>query len=124
MEETQEQITARIVAQAATATAKAVSEAAQAAAIVIAKDNNIFFTEIAVLKTEMNTLKNQQTSFESEINRRMDTSDTNLDAKFDRIFKKLDEMAQGRPTWAMAILLGGLMTICTGLAVFILTKGV
>lgn len=122
MTETQEQITARIVAQAATATAKAVSEAAQAAAIVIAKENNIVFTEIAVLKTEMNTLKNQQTSFEIEISRRMDNSEANLDSKFEKIFNKLDELNQGRPTWAIAILIGGLMTVCTGLVVaFILT---
>jgi hypothetical protein len=51
MDETQEQITARNIAEAATATAKAVFEAAQAAATIIAKDNIITSNAIAVLQT-------------------------------------------------------------------------
>lgn len=108
--ETQEEITAKIVAQAATATAKAVSEAAQAAALVIAKENNTALTAIAVLQTEMTTIKNQQTNFEAEINHKMD----NLSPKFEKIYEKLD----GRPTWAVALIIGGLFSLCVGLIVF------
>jgi hypothetical protein len=111
--ETQEEITAKIVAQAATATALAVSQAAQAAAMVIAKENNSALTAIAVLQTEMTILKNQQTSFEVEINRKMD----GLSPKFDKIFTKLDEVTLGRPTWATTIIMGALFSLCVGLIV-------
>jgi hypothetical protein len=113
LSETQEEITAKIVAQAATATALAVSQAAQAAAMVIAKENNTALTAIAVLQTEMTILKNQQTSFELEINRKMD----NLSPKFDKIFNKLDEVTMGRPTWAVTIIMGALFSLCVGLIV-------
>ena len=106
--------TARIIAEAATATAKAVSEAATAAAMVIAKENNVTLTEIAILKTEMNIIKAQQSSFESEMNRRMD----GLDPKFEKLFTKLDEIALGRPSWAVALIIGGLFSLCVGLIVF------
>lgn len=115
--ETQEEITAKIVAQAATATAKAVSEAAQAAAIVIAKENNTTLTEIAVLKTEVGILKTQQSCFEIEINRKMD----NLSPKFDKIFTKLDDVALGRPTWAVSLIMGSLFSLCVGLIVFVVS---
>jgi len=113
----QEQITASIVAQAATATAKAVLEAAQASAMVIAKENNTALTAIAVLQTEMNIIKNQQNSFEIEMNRKMD----NLSPKFDKIFNKLDEINQGRPTWAVALIIGALFSLSVGLTVFVIS---
>lgn len=119
LNETQEEITAKIVAQAATATALAVSQAAQAAAMVIAKENNTALTAIAVLQTEMTILKNQQTSFELEINRKMD----GLSPKFEKIFAKLDEVTLGRPTWAVTILMGGLFSLCVGLIVFAVSGG-
>jgi hypothetical protein len=115
--ETQEEITAKIVAQAATATALAVSQAAQAAAVVIAKENNSTVTAIAVLKTEMNIIKDQQSSFESEMNRRMD----GLDPKFEKLFAKLDDIALGRPTWAVALIIGGLFSLSVGLIVFVMS---
>jgi len=111
---TQEQITASIVAQAATATAKAVLEAAQAAALVIAKENNTALTAIAVLQTEVSMIKNQQTSFEADMNRKMD----NMNPKFEQIFTKLDEVNQGRPTWAIALIIGSLFSLSVGLIVF------
>jgi phage-related protein len=117
LDETQEQITARIVAQAATATASAVSEAASAAALVLAKENATVLTTIAVLGTEVNMIKNQQSSFESEVNRRMD----NLDPKFEKIFNKLDNVALGRPTWATSLTMGGLFSLCVGLIVFVMS---
>lgn len=116
--ETQEQITARIVAQAAEATAKVVASSAQAAALVIAKENGTALTAIAVLQAEMTILKNQQTSFESEMNRKMD----NLSPKFDKIFGKLDEISLGRPTWAVALIIGSLFSLSVGLTVFTVTQ--
>jgi hypothetical protein len=117
LEETQEQITARIVAQTAEATAKAVSQAAVAAAGVIAKDNTEAIKAIAVLQNDVSMLKHQQTSFESEVNRKMD----NLSPKFDKIFTKLDDISQGRPTWAVALIIGALFSLCVGLIVFTVT---
>lgn len=69
-------------------------------------------TELALVKQEVVFLKSEISCIKADVKE-----------KFDRIEKKLDEALSGKPTWAMAILLGGLMTICTGLAVFILTKG-
>jgi len=117
LDETQEQITAKTVAQAATATALAVSQAAQAAAVVIAKENNSTVTAIAVLQTEMTILKNQQASFESEMNRKMD----NLGPKFEKIFNKLDDVSLGRPTWATSLIMGSLFSLCVGLIVFVMS---
>lgn len=120
MDETQEAITARIVAQAASATAKAVAEAAQAAALVIAKENSASLTAIAILQTEMTILKNQQTSFESEMNRKMD----GLSPKFEKVFEKIDTIskaAAGRPTWAVAYLLIFLFGLSSSLVVYIVT---
>ena len=114
MDETQEQLTARIVAQTATATALAVADAANAAALALAKENTVTLTEIAVLKTEMAIMKNQQTCFENAMTSRMD----NLDPKFEKIFNRLNDVALGRPTWAVALLIGGLSSVCVGLIVF------
>ena len=102
MIETQEEITAKIVAQAATATALAVSQAAQAAAVVIAKENTSSLTAIAVLQAEVVLIKNQLVG---------------LGPKFDKIFNKLDEVTLGRPTWAITIIMGALLSLCVGLIV-------
>jgi hypothetical protein len=118
VEETQEQITARIVAQAATATARAVSEAAQAAALVIARENATALTEIAVLRTKVEILTNQQTGFEVEMNRKLD----NLGPKFKELFDKLDGIALGRPTWAVSLIITGLFSLCVGLITFVVTS--
>ena len=66
---------------------------------------------VAVLVEQVTSLKS-----------RLGALETDVQTKFDRIETKLDEAIKGRPTWAVAIMLGGLMTICTGLSVFILTK--
>lgn len=119
--ETQEQITARIVAQTAAATAIAVSQAAQAAALVIAKEGNVAITEIAVLKSSLAILKEAQASFETEMNRKFESLDVKVDSKFEKVFIKLDEIALGRPTWAVSITMGGLCSLCVGLGVFVLS---
>lgn len=118
MDTTQEQYTAQLVAQSASAAAKAVMEAAQVAAVVIAKENATTLTEIAVLKTEVGIIKSQQVNFESEMNRKMD----NLGPKFKEIFDKLDVVLLGRPTWSVASLIAGLFSLCVGLIVFVVSN--
>lgn len=68
-------------------------------------------TDIAVLKEQVSSLKD-----------RLGTLEKDVQSKFDRIEKKLDEAIKGRPTWAIFILLSGLLTVATGLVVYILTK--
>jgi hypothetical protein len=108
LNETPEEVTAKIVAQAATAAAKTVFEAAQAAAMVLAKESTTTNTAIAVLQAEVVLIKNQLVG---------------LGPKFDKIFNKLDEVTLGRPTWAVAIIMGGLFSLCVGLIVFAVSGG-
>lgn len=112
---TQEQKTAAIVAQTATATAKAVFEAAQAAALIIAKERNEGQVVIALLQSDVESLKKGQFCFESEVNRRIDL----LDPKFDKIYAKLEEIALGRPTWAILMIITSLFSITVGLIVYV-----
>ena len=114
---TPEEITASIVAEAANAAAKTVSEAAVAAAVLIAKENNMALTAIAVLQADMTNVKLQQASFEKEINKKVD----NLKPEFEKIGCKLDELTLGRPTWTVALILGGLLSLCVGLITFVVT---
>ena len=119
-EETQAQIVAKIVAQTADATAKVVAQAAQEAANVLAKENYATHTAIAILQTEMTVLKNQQSSLEAQITKKVD----DLTPKFEKIFEKLDEVAQGRPTWNVAIIITTLFSTCSGMIVFVLTRAI
>jgi hypothetical protein len=114
---TQEQITANIIVSAATAAAKAVAEAASAAATVMAKENNTICLDIALLKAEINTIKNQQTSFEVEIGKRMDK----FDMTFTEMFKQLSEIAKGRPPWAVTVIITVLSCVCVGLITYVAT---
>lgn len=111
---TQEQITANIIVSAATAAAKAVAEAASAAAAVMAKENSTICLDIALLKAEINTIKNQQTNFEVEIGKRMDK----LDTTFKEIFTQLNEISKGRPPWAVTVIITLLSTLCGSLIVY------
>ena len=120
MDETQEQITARNIAEAATATAKAVFETAQAAATILAKDNIITSNAIAVLQTEMVGLKNQQVNFEAEMNRKMDS----MDPKFEKVYVKLDQVMLGRPTWTISLVITALFGLCASLIVYVVTHPV
>lgn len=110
MVKTQEQATARIVASAATATANAVFEATQAAALVMAKENSATSIALAVLQTEVAIIKNQQNSLEIDMNKKMDT-----------IFSKLDEINLGRPTYSVTAIITLLSCLCVGLGTFVLT---
>ena len=117
MDETQEQITARVVAETAAATAKAVLEAANAAATIIAKDNIVTSNAIAILQTKMTAIENQQANFEVEMNRRMD----GLDPKFEKVYAKLDQIMLGRPTWVISLAITALFSLSVGLIVYVVT---
>lgn len=114
---THEELTASIVAEAASAAAKTVSEAAVAAALLIAKENSTALTAIAVLQADMTNVKNQQVNFEKEINKKVDL----LKPEFEKIGCKLDELTLGRPTWTVAMIMGGLLSLCVGLITFVVT---
>lgn len=119
-----QRLNAELIAQTARATAQAVQETAQAAANVLAHENSKALTEIAVLKAKMTATENQLTCFELTFNSKMDKWDEkfdSLDTKFVDIFKELRELAQGRPTWEVALALALLSSICAGLATFVLT---
>jgi len=119
LDETQERekLTAQVVAQAAAAAAKAVAEAANAAAITLAKENTTMLTELAVLKAGMGTMGDRQVSFECEMNKKMDE----LGPKFEKIYTRFDDVALGRPTWSVALILGSLFSLCVGLITFVIT---
>ena len=69
-------------------------------------------TAVAVLNEQVCSLRN-----------RVDAMEVSIESKFSRIENKLDEAIKGRPSWAIVIILSGLLTISTGLTVFILTVG-
>jgi hypothetical protein len=119
--QTQEQITAAIVAQTATATAKAVFDAAQAAAIIVEREKSASMLSIVELRTEVKNIKEQQGSFEAQITEKVDKLDGKIDGMSEKIFGKLDELTKGRPSWAVAALVGGLFSVCTGLIVFVIS---
>ena len=74
-------------------------------------------TAVAVLVEQVTSLKSRLEALEKDVQ-----------AKFDRIEEKLDEalnaVRSGRPTWAVTMLMTGLMTICTGLTMFIIMQGI
>jgi len=72
-------------------------------------------TAVAVLVEQVTSLRGRLEALEKDVQ-----------AKFDRIETKLDEalnaVRSGRPTWSVAMLIAGLMTASSGMAVFIITK--
>jgi hypothetical protein len=104
-EKSQEQITAEIVAQTVAATA-------EAAAKVLAKDEHSSQIQIAVIEAELIARKEAQIYFEENIRDGM----KKLDDKMERLFDKLD-----RPSWLVALAMGGMGSLCVGLIVFIAT---
>jgi hypothetical protein len=100
------QETARIVEQAAMAAAKAVADAASAAALVMAEKTSQTSTAIAVLETKMNALQCQMNG---------------IDINFKDIFKKLDDLSKGRPSWAVTVIISILSTACGSMTVYIAT---
>ena len=72
-------------------------------------------TAVAVLVEQVTSLKG-----------RLEALEKDMQSKFDRIETKLDEalnaVRSGRPAWSVAMLIAGLMTASSGMAVFIVTK--
>ena len=70
-------------------------------------------TRVAVLETKNEAQECRLNSLEADVGK-----------KFDRLEAKLDQVlrtAQGRPTWVVALAISGLMTIVTGLIVYLVT---
>lgn len=68
-------------------------------------------TAIAVLQEQIRSLGKRLGSLELDVQQ-----------KFDRLEKKLDEALRGRPTWAVTIVVSSLLTVSTGLIVFLVTQ--
>ena len=71
-------------------------------------------TAIAVLQEKVKTLEGQLSTMQCDTNARFDK----FEGKLDQV---LVEIKAGRPTWAVALIIGGLMTICTSLVVYLAT---
>ena len=71
-------------------------------------------TAVAVLQEKVKFLESQLGAIQNDVR-----------DKFDRLEVKLDlalkAIQSGRPTWAVAIILTGLMTVCSGLIVYLAT---
>ena len=67
-------------------------------------------TAIAVLQEQVSALRDRLGSLELDVQQ-----------KFDRLEKKLDEALRGRPSWAVTIVVSSLLTVSTGLVVFLVT---
>ncbi|AFM40349.1 hypothetical protein Desaci_1323 [Desulfosporosinus acidiphilus SJ4] len=71
-------------------------------------------TRVAVLETKNLAQEARLNSLEIDVGK-----------KFDRLEAKLDQVLQasrGRPTWIVALAISGLMTIVTGLIVYLVTR--
>jgi len=71
-------------------------------------------TAIAVLQERVKFLEGQISAIQCDVR-----------DKFERVEAKLDTalaaIQAGRPTWSIALLIAGLMTVCTGLIVYMAT---
>jgi|GEM_PF-1068429 hypothetical protein len=76
--------------------------------------------EISDLKTKVAVLESTSKAVEGRLN----SLEIDVGKKFDRLEAKLDEVletARGRPTWAVTLAISGLMTVATGLTVYLVT---
>lgn len=58
----------------------------------------------------------------TDLDRRVAVVETTIKDNLIRIYDKLDSMGK-RPTWAVAVVLTLLTSACTGMAMFLITKG-
>lgn len=65
-------------------------------------------TAIAVLQEQIRSLYH-----------RLGCLEVDVQQKFDRLEKKLDDALKGRPSWAVTIVVSSLLTISTGLIVYL-----
>ena len=76
--------------------------------------------EVADLKTRVAVLETKDEAQEARLN----SLEIDVGKKFDRLEAKLDQVlqaARGRPTWVVALTISGLMTLVTGLMVYVVT---
>jgi len=72
-------------------------------------------TRVAVLETKNDAQECRLNSLELDVGK-----------KFDRLEAKLDEVlkaARSRPSWVVSLTISGLLTVATGLLIFLATKG-
>jgi predicted nuclease with TOPRIM domain len=67
-------------------------------------------TAVAVLQEKVKSLEAQMAALQEDVRE-----------KFDRLEAKLDEALRGRPTWAVTMIISALLTITTGLSVYVIT---
>ena len=76
--------------------------------------------EMADLKTRVAVLETKDVATEARLN----TLEIDVGKKFDRLEAKLDQVlqtARGRPTWTITLIISSLMTLVTGLIVYVVT---
>ena len=72
-------------------------------------------TRVAVLETKNDAQECRLNSLELDVGK-----------KFDRLEAKLDEVlkaARSRPSWVVSLTISGLLTVTTGLLIFLATRG-
>jgi hypothetical protein len=73
------------------------------------------------LKTRVAVLETKNEAAEVRLN----TLEIDVGKKFDRLEAKLDQLLQtatSRPSWLVALILSGLLTVVTGLIVYVVTR--
>ncbi|KJR48384.1 hypothetical protein UF75_1182 [Desulfosporosinus sp. I2] len=76
--------------------------------------------EIAELRTRLAVLETKDEAQECRLN----SLEIDMGKKFDRLEAKLDEVlraARSRPSWLIALTISSLMTLVTGLSVYLIT---
>jgi hypothetical protein len=76
--------------------------------------------EVAELNTRIAVLETKNDAQECRLN----SLELDMGKKFDRLEAKLDEVlraARSRPSWIIALTISGLMTLTTGLSVYVIT---
>jgi uncharacterized coiled-coil protein SlyX len=71
-------------------------------------------TRVAVLETKNEAQECRLNSLEADVGKKFDR----LEAKLDQVL----EAARSRPSWLIALTISGLLTIATGLIIYLVTK--
>ncbi|MDR3540500.1 MAG: hypothetical protein P4L69_05960 [Desulfosporosinus sp.] len=71
-------------------------------------------TRVAVLETKNEAQECRLNSLEADVGKKFDR----LEAKLDQVL----EAARSRPSWLVALTISGLLTIATGLIIYLVTK--
>jgi len=120
LEHTRE-VTAKVVADAAMASAKAVLEEARARALVLSDAKETIAQDVALLKADVANLKLDYKAFEGAVRKKLDELEASVNCQFKELCNKIEVVLLGRPTWAVATVIGVLSATCTGLLVLIIS---